>query len=87
MSSLPSWAILPCWQGQNLLPGTALASGLVAPCKVTEKARPPSSKAHLPHSHADFMWLLADGRDAAVAHAGLLVVTSGQSHVAKLAQL
>lgn len=33
------------------------------------------------------MRLLTDGRDAAVAHAGLLVVTSGQSHIAKLTQL
>lgn len=57
------------------------------PCKVTGKARPPSSKVRLPHSHTDFLWLLTDGCDAAVAHAGLLVVASGQSHVAKLAQL
>lgn len=33
------------------------------------------------------MRLLTDGGNAAVAHAGLLVVTSGQSHIAKLAQL
>lgn len=33
------------------------------------------------------MRLLTDGRDATVAHAGLLVVTSGRSHITELAQL
>lgn len=52
------------------------------------KASPLSPKApFLPHGHADFLRLLTDGGDAAVAHARLLVVTSGQCHVAKLAQL
>lgn len=32
------------------------------------------------------MRVLTDGRDAAVAHAGLLVVTGGRSHITKFTQ-
>lgn len=65
-------------------PGTGLVTAL---SKVIQKARALSPKAPLPHSHADFMRLLTDGSDAAIAHAGLLVVAGGQSHITKLAQL
>lgn len=45
------------------------------------------SKATLPDSETDFMWLLTDGGNAAIAHAGFLVVTGGRSHIAKFTQL
>lgn len=33
------------------------------------------------------MWLLTDRCNAAVAHAGFLIVTGGRSHIAKFTQL
>lgn len=51
------------------------------------KERITSSKALLPYSHTDFLWLFTDGGDAAVAQAGFLVVTGGKSHITKFTQL
>lgn len=53
---------------------------------ITGRRKKHSLKAPLPHGHADFMRLLTDGRDAAVAHAGFLVVTGGRSHITEFAQ-
>lgn len=44
-------------------------------------------EATLPNSQTDFVRVLADGRDAAVAQAGFLVVTGRRSHIAKFTQL
>lgn len=44
------------------------------------------SGAALPDGHADLVRRLADSCDAAVAQAGLLVVTGGCPHIAELTQ-
>lgn len=51
------------------------------------EGRMTAQEAALPDGHTDFVRLLADGCDAAVAHAGPLVVAGGRPHVTKLAEL
>ena len=70
------------WAGDGARPATPRRS---AHC--SEEGEEEHEEARSPDGHADLLRLLADGRDAAVAPAGLPAVTGGRPHVAELAQL